>query len=252
VTPVTPEPPFLEAEWRSLVMLNYPIDPSILADLLPAGCESDAWQGRTFVSVVGFRFLRTRVLGIAVPFHRDFEEVNLRCYVRRKEEGQWRRGVVFVKELVPRPAIAFLARRIYGENYVALPMRHAIERDGTGGAMTVSYQWRRGARWEGLSARTSGAPSTPAEDSEETFITEHYWGYTRQPDRSTIEYQVEHPRWRVWRATDAALSCDVATLYGSRFVEALAGSPSTAFVAEGSPVVVRGGRRLADTVSGRP
>jgi len=247
---MTPGPPFLEAVWRHLAMLNYPIDPSILNDDLPEGCEPDAWRGHTFVSVVGFRFLRTRVLGIAVPFHRDFDEVNLRCYVRRKVEGQWRRGVVFVKEMVPRPAIAFVARRVYGENYVALPMRHAIEHDGTGTAMAVSYQWRRNGRWEGLSARASGAPSTPVEDGEEAFITEHYWGYTRRPDRSTVEYQVEHPPWRVWRAADAALSCEVSTLYGPRFVEALAGPPSTAFIAQGSKVVVRRGKRLADTGGG--
>lgn len=238
------EPRFLEAEWRHLAMLNYPIDPALLAAHLPAGCETDAFEGRTFVSVVGFRFLRTRVLGIAVPFHRDFDEVNLRFYVRRQVEGRWRRGVVFVKELVPRPAIAFVARRAYGEHYVALPMRHAIEHDAARGTIAVSYQWRRAGRWEGLSARVAGAPSLPAEDAEETFITEHYWGYTRRPDRSTIEYQVEHPRWRVWRATDAALSCDVSTLYGPRFAEPLAGPPSTAFVAEGSAVTVRRGRRL--------
>src|SRR5262245_27677971 len=107
-------------------MLNYEIDPGVLAGRVPAGCELDAWSGRCFVSVVGFQFRRTRVLGVPIPFHRHFVEVNLRFYVRRKAEGGWCRGVVFVKELVPRRAIAWVARRLYGENYDALPMRHAI------------------------------------------------------------------------------------------------------------------------------
>ena len=238
------EPRFLAAEWRDLAMLNYEIDPTNLAEHVPAGCELDAWGGRTVVSVVGFQFLKTRVLGIPIPFHRNFDEVNLRFYVRRKVEGQWRRGVVFVKELVPRWAIALVARRLYGENYVALPMRHLIDRAADRGPTTIAYEWRRFGEWEGLSLTVSGSPSTPADDTEETFITEHYWGYSSQRDGATVEYQVEHPRWRVWRATAAGLACDVASLYGPDFVEALSGPPRTAFVAEGSAIVVRRGRRL--------
>jgi uncharacterized protein YqjF (DUF2071 family) len=231
-------PRFLAAEWRHLAILNYEIDPAVLAPRVPAGCELDDWRGRTFVSVVGFQFLDTRVLGVPIPFHRHFEEVNLRFYVRRKAEGAWRRGVVFIKELVPRRAIAFIARAAYGENYAALPMRHRV----APGA--VAYQWQRDGTWEGLSVQFSGEASITPDDAEETFITEHYWGYVRRPDRPSIEYQVEHPRWRVWRARHAKLSCDVASLYGPEFADAVAGRPSTAFVTDGSPIVVRWGRRL--------
>jgi len=241
---MTVQPRFLEAEWRYLAMLNYEIHPTILEEHLPAGCEPDTWSGRTFVSVVGFRFIGTRVLEIPIPFHRNFQEVNLRFYVRRKVAGTWRRGVVFIKEIVPRRAIALVARRLYGENYVALPMRHAIAPHADPGSTTLSYQWRRAGAWEGLSVRYAGIPSIPSDDAEETFITEHYWGYSRQADRSTVEYQVEHPRWRVWQATEASLSCDVGALYGMPFVEPLSGRPSSAFVAEGSAVIVRRGRRL--------
>ena len=233
-----PRPPvFLSAEWRNLVMLSYEIEPAILAPHVPRGCELDAWAGRTFVSVVAFQFLRTRVAGIPVPFHRHFDEVNLRFYVRRRAADGWRRGVVFVKELVPRRAIALVARALYGENYVAVPMRHSIV--AADGSTTLAYEWWRGARWEGVSAIVSGAPSLPPDDAEETFITEHYWGYSRQASGATLEYQVEHPRWRVWRATRPALSCDVASLYGPPFTSALSSPPRTAFVADGSRVVVR-------------
>jgi uncharacterized protein YqjF (DUF2071 family) len=241
---VTHERIFLSAEWRSLVMLNYEVEPSILASRIPAGCELDFWQARCFVSVVGFLFLRTRVLGLSIPFHRDFEEVNLRFYVRRQSEEGWRRGVVFVRELVPRRAIAFVANRIYGESYRAQPMRHLVEKSPERDSSRASYEWRRSGHWEGISATFSGDPILPDHEAEETFITEHYWGYAQQPGHPTLEYQVEHPRWRVWHADTASLDCDATSLYGPEFRDVLSSSPSTAFIADGSPVIVRRGRQL--------
>lgn len=237
-------PRFLTAEWRNLAMLNYAIAPAALAGRVPAGCELDFWNGRTFVSVVGFQFLHTRVLGLPIPFHQHFEEVNLRFYVRRKVEGTWRRGVVFIRELVPRRAIAWVARCVYGENYSALPMRHLIERSSHDGTLGVSYEWRRGGTWEGLTVHAQGAAVLPPEDSEAAFITEHYWGYVRRSPTHTVEYQVTHPRWRVWHAVSTNFICDVASLYGPAFVEPLAGAPSSALIADGSAVVVCKGCRV--------
>ncbi len=239
-------PTFLTAEWRDLAMLNYEADPAMLASLVPVGTELDAWNGRTFVSVVGFRFLDTRVRGIAIPRHRDFEELNLRFYVRRRATDGWRRGVVFVKEVVPRRAIAWVARRLYNENYFAMPMRHAIASTPHPAAPTrrAAYEWLHHGRWHRLTVDVDGAPAVPDDDSEEAFITEHYWGYARQRDGGTVEYQVEHPRWTVWRAAAATLDCDVTSFYGATFAPLLGGAPSSAFLADGSPVIVRRGVRL--------
>src|SRR5207244_9793931 len=140
--------PFLTANWRYLAMLNFIVDPRILAPFVPPGTEIDYENGETFVSIVGFLFLDTRLLGFPIPLHRDFEEVNLRFYVRRKSADTWRRGVVFIRELVPRPAIALVARAFYGENYVAVPMKHEIEH--LGGNLKVEYCWRAGRKWESL------------------------------------------------------------------------------------------------------
>jgi len=136
--------PFLTAEWRHLAMLNYEIDPGFLLPLAPKGTELDSWNGRHFVSLVGFFFRNTRVRGLAIPFHRDFEEIHLRFYVRRETEDGRRRGVVLIKEIVPRAAIALTARWLYGENYVSLPTRHVIRREATSPEMTerVKYAWR--------------------------------------------------------------------------------------------------------------
>ena len=234
-------PPFLTAEWRHLAMLNYEVEPAVLRGRVPRGTELDDWHGRTYVSVVGFLFLGTRVLGLPIPFHRDFEEVNLRFYVRRNAEDGWRRGVVFVKEIVPRAAIAFVARARYNENYVALPMGHAIEAAPCDGIASVSYHWTLAGRTNTLSLTPEGGPRSLLAGSEEEFIAEHYWGYTAQRDGGTCEYQVTHPPWRVGVAREATLDCDVARVYGDDFVEALRGRPTSAFLAEGSAVIVSRG-----------
>jgi len=234
---------FLSAAWRSLVMLNWEVDPAILRPCVPRGTELDAWQGRTFVSAVGFMFMDTRLLGIPIPFHRHFEEVNLRFYVGRQGPEGWRRGVCFIREIVPRWAVATLARLVYNERYVALPMRHRVELGADGGA--VEYGWRFRERWCQVGARVSGAPRPLVAGSEEEFITEHYWGYAAQRDGGTVEYRVEHPSWRVWKADEARLDADVAALYGAEFAGPTAAPPSSAFVADGSPIVVRRPRRIA-------
>jgi uncharacterized protein YqjF (DUF2071 family) len=235
---------FLTAEWRSLVMLNYEIDPAALQPFVPPGTDLDTWQGQTLVSMVGFRFLNTRVRGVAVPGHQHFEEVNLRGYVRRWVDGEWRRGVVFVKEIVPRWAIAAVARAIYNERYVALPMRHSIDSLTHRPDLLIDYGWRAGGRWQRLWAVTSGPAQPIISGSAEEFITEHYWGYACQRDGGCVEYQVEHPPWRVWAVRDCGLDCDAAALYGPAFADALRGAPHSAFVADGSPVLVRHGRRV--------
>ena len=146
--------PFLTAQWRHLAILNYLVEPSLLGGLVPRGTELDAWQGRTYVSVVGFLFLNTRILGVPVPFHRHFEEVNLRFYVRREAEDGWRRGVVFVKELVPKRAIAWVARAVYNENYVAVPMGHEIVR-AEGSPLRTSEYHVQHPPWRVAAAMTS-------------------------------------------------------------------------------------------------
>lgn len=237
---------FLTAEWRHLVMLNYEVDPSILLSRVPNGTELDTFNNKTFVSVVGFMFLNTKVLGIPIPFHINFEEVNLRFYVRRKDGDVWKRSVVFVKEIVPRWAIATVARVVYNEKYASMRMRHKLEIEI--GILkpdsTIEYCWLYKNRWNTLSAKITGEAQPSTEGSEEEFITEHYWGYSAQSDGGTIEYEVGHPRWSVWQVSEAKLDCDVENVYGKEFVETLTGKPSSAFVANGSEIFVRKGRRL--------
>lgn len=235
--------PFLTAQWRHLVMLNYQVDPALLRARVPVGTEIDFWDGKAYVSLVGFRFLETRVLGWRVPFHVHFDEVNLRFYVRRKSGDEWRRGVVFVKEIVPRYAIAHVARWAYNEQYIALPMKSSISLPSAENAYSgaVQYFWKWARQWHELSARFTGAPSPLEAGSEAEFILEHYWGYAAQRDGSTLEYGVEHPAWLAWKADRCQFSGDTTSLYGAEFARVLQRPADSAYVAEGSEIVVRRG-----------
>ena len=223
-------------------MLNYEVDAGLLLPFVPAGTELDRWDGKVFVSLVGFRFLKTRVFGLAIPFHANFDEVNLRFYVRRRERDEIRRGVVFIKEIVPRRAIALVARTFYNENYVALPMAHEIR--ATGGGLTVAYRWRTGTSWSTIALEVQGEAGLASDGSHEQFITEHYWGYATQSDGGCVEYRVTHPAWRVWTARRAEFEGDVEGLYGKELAAVLRGAPASALLAEGSAVTVMRGRRM--------
>ena len=239
---------FLTAEWRHLAMLNYAVDPAVLAPRVPAGVVLDLYEGHALVSIVAFRFLRTRLLGLPVPGHVNFDEVNLRFYVRRElPDGEVRRGVTFVRELVPRHAIAAVARLAYNEPYAACPMRSSVRAPAGEAPGRLHFAFRphgEGRRWQSVDVTTVGEPLPMAPGSETEFVAEHYWGYTPQRDGGTVEYRVEHPRWRTWAVRDARLDVDVAALYGPEFVEALGVTPRSAFAAEGSPVRIRFPRRL--------
>ena len=242
--------PFLRAEWRHLAILNFEVEPSVLEALVPPGLELDRWDGRHYISLIGFLFLDTRVFGVPIPLHRNFEEVNLRFYVRRPATDGWRRGVVFIKELVPRLAIVLAARVLYNEPYVALPMCHRFEwaeEDG-GRAQSVTYGWTLAGRENHLSVATTARPCPTREDSQEAFFAERYWGYSVQRDGAVLEYHVERPRWSVAAASEARLDCDVAALYGERFLESLGSNPSSAFYATGSKVILFKGVRLASEI----
>lgn len=236
---------FLTAEWRHLVMLNYEIPPAIVKPLVPRGVELDSWGGKHFVSIVGFFFLNTRVLGFSIPFHRDFEEINLRFYVRRRAKDGWRRGVVFIREIAPRWAVATVARVFYNEKYITCSTCSIVElpENSSTGQGRIEYGWTFQNRANIIRADFTGEPAFAAAGSEEEFITEHYWGYSGQRDGSTLEYHVEHPPWRIWRASATKFDCDVRGLYGEEF-SCLAVKPTSAFVADGSAVMVHRGKRI--------
>ena len=223
---------FLTAEWKNLLMLNYAVDPVLLRPHVPAGTELDQFDGKTYLSLIGFEFNKTRVLGTAIPFHQSFEEVNLRFYVRRSD----RRGVVFISELVPRYAVMAVARFVYGERYSCVKMSHRIEKNN--GSTAVEFSWGLGSERCLISAETVGAGYLPEEGSLSQFITEHYWGYAAQRTGGTMEYQVEHPQWKVNDVKQAQFGGDAKRYYGAEFARVIERQPESAFIADGSAVTV--------------
>ncbi len=241
--------PLLWAEWRHLAMLNYEIDPEVLQPYIPMGTELDFWEGKTYASIVGFEFLDARLMGVRIPFHSNFEEVNLRFYVRRRAEEGWRRGVVFIREIAPRWAVAVTARLLYGENYLCVPMSHKItpSTDPNGEApQRIEYRWRLRNKNRHVRLETAGRAYRPAPGSHEEFIVEHYWGYASLPRARAKEYCVAHCPWRISPATNLEFNCDVAALYGPQFAPFMHDAPASAFWADGSAVRVYPGQRIKD------
>jgi uncharacterized protein len=233
---------FLTAEWRKLSLANYEVNPDLLKPYLPYGTELDSWNGRCYASLVGFMFKKVRLLGIPIPFHTEFEEVNLRFYVRQKSGGEWRRGVVFISELVPRRAVTFVANTVYREHYETVPMRHVWKNDGI--TQTIEYDWKKQDRWHSFHLDAATQPMPIPLGSEAEFITEHYWGYAKYSDLQTNEYQVTHPRWEVYEVNNHRIDVDFAKLYGTGFAELNNLKPTTIMLAEGSEITIEPKRRV--------
>jgi uncharacterized protein YqjF (DUF2071 family) len=231
---------FLTARWQDLIMANYEVDPELLRERVPSGTELDLNDGKGFVSLVGFMFLDTRVLGVPIPFHVNFEEVNLRYYVKRELPDETRRAVCFVKEIVPRFAIAAVARVLYGEPYECWSMSH--ERTET----TVGYSWSRGSCRNKISVEIDENIGVPDEASHGEFIIEHYWGYTSRGHGRVDEYKVEHPKWELFSVKNETLDVDFAGTYGEEFGFLADKKPHSVLLAKGSEISVYKGAKISN------
>lgn len=233
---------FLKAEWRKLAIANYVINPAVLAKYIPPGTELDLWNGNCYVSLVGFMFKNTKLLGLKIPFHINFEEVNLRFYLKRFENGTWKRGVVFIKEIVPKPALAFIANSIYKEHYETMPMLHKWEENDT--ERIVTYQWKKNKQWQYFKIIAALLPSKIEENSETEFITEHYWGYSKVNENVTNEYEVTHPKWQQYNLKNSEIKVDFGLVYGNDFEFLNNQKPESVMLAEGSEITVEGKRTI--------
>lgn len=218
-------------------MINYEADPKLLLPHLPPGTVLDVFNNKTLVSLVGFMFNDTKVFGLKWPFHTNFEEVNLRFYVKRYDGNQWKRGAVFISEIVPKPVISFIANILYHEHYAAKPMMHeiSVKKD----EMIITCKWKHRTKWNSIEVIANTFLNDIKPGSEEEFIFEHYWGYNKYNENTTIEYGVEHDMWQVYKVKQWKFDCDVASLYGQPFVRWLSAKPSSVFLAKGSEVVIR-------------
>lgn len=229
---------FLKAEWRKLILANYVVDEDLLYKYVPFGTELDLWKGKCYVSLVGIMFQNTKVLRLKIPFHVNFEEVNLRFYVKHFDKGEWKRGVVFIKEIVPKSAISFIANTLYNENYETLPMTHIWNENKD--SRTVSYSWEKSGSTQSIEVKASLADYEIDQGSETEFISQHFWGYAKINDQTTNEYEVTHPLWHVYQVQDYKINVDFGLVYGPSFDFLNGMQPDSVMLAEGSKITVEG------------
>ena len=228
--------PFLTARWADLCLFNYEVPEGLIASRLPRGFTLDRWEGRAFVSVVAFRFLETRVMGVRWPGLVDFPEVNLRFYAVAPDG---RRGVVFVREYVPQRLIGWVARAVYNEPYAAAPMTMGVsERDGV---RSLAYTIGKVGALGTIRAEVDSAATTPALESAEHHFKEHRWGFGRAHSGRPLVYEVRHPVWRTYAVRAARCEIDWPRLYGEAWGVMRGVEPDSVVVAEGSGVEVFGG-----------
>ncbi len=227
---------FLKAEWRKLIMINYKVNPDVLQPYLPNGVNLDVYKNTCYVSLVGFMFLNTKILGIKVPYHVNFEEVNLRFYVKRYIGNSYKRGVVFIKEIVPKPALTFVANTVYKEHYQTLPMTHHWEE--TKENLDICYQWKTQEKWNRIAVITEKKALPIAPNSETEFIAEHYWGYSKVNQQKTTEYEVTHPIWSYYPVKDVLIDVDFEFTYGKAFSFLQHQQPKSVMLLEGSQITV--------------
>ena len=227
---------FLTAEWRKLAIANYEVSPDLLKPYLPVGTELDFWEDKCYVSLIGFMFLNTRLRGIKIPFHVNFAEVNLRFYVKRQVDDTWRRGVVFIKEIVPLPALALVANLLYNEKYETCPMHHAWREQTQ--TREVDYRWKQQGKWQQIKVMAEKETTAINAGSVAEFITEHYWGYAKVNNATTNQYQVAHPRWDQYAVKDYTITVDFALNYGPKFKFLNNCAPASIMLAEGSPIAI--------------
>ena len=228
---------FLNARWENLIMANYEISPSVLQPFLPKGVEIDTFQGKAYVSLVGFLFKNTRLFKIPIPLLGTFEEINLRFYVVRKQGNEIKRGVVFINETIPYQPVAWVANWLYNEHYISIPTKHSWKI--TDATKEIGYQWKVGQQWNKMQVNAASNLETMPSGSIEEYIFEHYYGYTRIDDHTSQEYRVNHPRWQTNQVQDYEIVCDFGKMYGSAFALLNHQQPANVIMAEGSEVSVK-------------
>ena len=232
----------LSANWTDLLVLNFETDKKFLEHYLPAGLELNDWNGQYFMSLVGFEFSNTKLFGIPSPVHRRFAELNLRFYVKRRIKDQWRKGVVFIKEIAPSWLVGQVAGWLYKESFVALPVKKSMT--PLDNKVRIGYTMKINNEQNYLSALATTAAVEYSNDSLEGFILDHYWGYTRVTKILTNEFEVIHRPWKIYPVMSADIKLDIPALYGKEFEPWLARPPQNMFLMDGSETKVTWPRSL--------
>jgi hypothetical protein len=227
---------FLKANWENIIMANYEIDPQLVIPFLPNGVDLDLFNGKCYISLVGFMFKNTKLFNVPIPKFGTFEEINLRFYVTRKEGTILKRGVVFINETIPYPIVAWVANKLYNEHYTVVPTKHNI--DKTSNSQNIKFEWLLNKKWNSIYVASSHEAEIMKNESLEKFIYEHYYGYTKINELKTEEYKLQHPSWKTHKVLDYKINCDFEAMYGKSFSILNKTKPEAVFIAKGSSVAI--------------
>ena len=228
----------MAADFQYLVFLNYHVDRNLLSSRIPEGVQLQLFNGKAYISIVAFLFKNLQVAGIPAPFHQQFEQVNLRFYVKQGTAAAEKRGVVFIREIVPKTLLANTAQVLFHEKYVSVPMSHRYQIDESP-LNEVEYSWQTERKDCSVRAVFEKNWSYPEQNSAEHFFTDRAFSFTRMKDGTTREMIVEHPLWRTAPVKEAKTEYDIPEVFGTEFVPYLTLQPASAFIAEGSSVSLK-------------
>ena len=222
----------LTAYWTNLLAATFEADETLLNKFLPRGTELNTWHGKYLISIVAFMFSKPAILNISAPFYRSFEEINLRFYVRYKENDQWKKGVVFIKEIAPARIIGLTAGWLYQENFIYLPLKHKFYANNK--CQYISYSCKVKNQWGHLNMVCSSKDNEPGSERVQTFVRDHYWGYTKKSNNNTAEFLIEHRLWKIYQATDYDLNLNIGEIYGKDFTDLFLQKPISVILMDGS------------------
>ena len=232
----------LTCEWRKLAFANYIVPPEILEKYLPAYTKLDYFNGNCFVSLVGFQFQNVQIAGIKVPLHTNFEEINLRFYVKRFDGAQWKKGTVFISEIADKTALSTMANSIFHENYQTLPTKQEVEEGDE--FLKTRYSWLHDEEWQHIEVKSTTIASPMARDSEEEFLLHRLWGYGKHSEKETNEYHFSHPSWHTYGVQEFSIKVDFTRVFGSEFNILSSAIPHSVMLAEGSSVSAEGRTKI--------
>jgi uncharacterized protein YqjF (DUF2071 family) len=229
----SPRRPFLTARWENLLVVTYGVPDEVVAPYVPDGLSIDRLDGQVRVSFVAFDFARTRVYGLPIPGNVNFPEANLRFYVRAGED----RGIIFIRELVSRPAVVAVARVRYNEPYLRIPM-HSDVRPVAGNPDRLRVRHVLGSALSVVTAEVDRVGEVPGEESAGRWLTDQKFGFGRTRRGVVRQYRVEHALWPLHKVHSVDLDVDFAGLYGREWGFLTGAGPSHVTFAAGSDVAV--------------
>lgn len=232
---------FLKARWENLILASYRVNPDLLLEYLPKELELDTINQDAFMSLVAFNFIDTKVKGIKVPFHINFPEINLRFYVKEASKG--RRGVIFVREFVPRFFISFFANTLFNENYSSIPMKCILDKNPDEINCRHEIKYKETSYYINLTVENK--TFVPPNGSKEHFFKEHEWGFGRTRKGATLVYRVEHPFWKIYPVTKFEHNFDFGTIYGDKWNFLNNEKPCNVTFARGSEIKVYSAESLS-------